>query len=65
MEKQMTVREVLGATIAILENVKVPVSQIEETGTPIRMAMNNLRICIDAMDKATEEAKDEREADPE
>ena len=63
MANQITGRQVLEATIGILENVRVPVSQLEETGTPIRMAIGNLKICIDAMDKAAEEAKDEREAD--
>ena len=64
MANQMTVRQVLEATIGILENVRVPVSQIEETGTPIRMAVGNLRICIEAMDKAEAEGNG-READPE
>lgn len=71
MGNQMTVRDVLAATLAILGSIKVPMGEYNEIGTPIRHAMDNLGFLIGVMDKSaeaekkTEGADDGREADPE
>jgi hypothetical protein len=55
MEEKMTVHDALVATINLLGNISVPRSLNQLIGIPIDNAINNLRLCVGAIEKATEE----------
>lgn len=63
---QVTVAQVVEMTIQDLEGINVPVSLIEQIGTPIRQAVHNLREVQAAWAresaKAQEKAEEEAEA---
>lgn len=68
---EMRVRDVLEVTNRMLERVQVPVGMINQVGIPIRDAVHNIQMCIDAIDREAktqaeepeieEPAKDEQE----
>lgn len=51
---EMRVRDVLEVTNRMLERVQVPVGMINQVGIPIRDAVHNIRMCIDAIDREAE-----------
>lgn len=54
--KEYSLKEVLGFTIAELQRIAVPVSLVQQIGLPISNAVNNLQQCIIAIDKNDAEA---------
>ena len=62
MENRMTVKEVLGATAQLLEEIRVPASLVESIGIPVCNAAKNLRACLQAIEEAENNG---READAE
>ena len=56
MNSQMTVQEVLNVTMNNLGAIAVPVALSEQIGMPIVNAINNLRLCVEALEKAKEQA---------
>lgn len=57
--KEMTIREALEATKAILNDISVPIGLLESVGLPIMTAANNLNAIIKSIDEAAkEEQKD-------
>lgn len=51
---EMRVRDVLEVTNRMLERVQVPVGMINQVGIPIRDAVHNIQMCIDAIDREAE-----------
>ena len=54
---EMTIREALEVTKAILDGISVPVALMEQIGAPLKAAADNLGIMIEGIDKAEEEEK--------
>ncbi len=52
---EMTIREALAVTKAILDGISVPVGLLEQIGAPLKAASDNLGIMIEGIDKAEEE----------
>lgn len=63
MEERMTIDQVLNITIDILEGIDVPMKKLEAIGVPIKQAIGNLYLCIQAMEESR--AKQQAEAKPE
>lgn len=56
---EMTIREALEATKAILNDISVPIGLLESVGLPVMTAVNNLNAIIRSIDEAAkEEEKD-------
>ena len=55
MDDKMTVTDALKATINLLNSIAVPRYLNESIGVPIDNAANNIRACVDAMEKAKED----------
>lgn len=51
----VTVEQVLDATVRNLQQINVPISQIDSIGLPIYQAVNNLKECIRAITDAQKE----------
>jgi len=49
MEDKLTIEQVLGMTIQLLGDIRIPGSMIEDIGIPISRAMGNLTECIKAL----------------
>lgn len=58
--EQMTVKEVIRITMNQLLGISVPRSLNEQIGVPIDRAIGNLQACLNAIDKAEEEKKEEQ-----
>lgn len=61
----ITVQEAMRRTINLLGDISVPIKMEESVGKPIRMAIENLYICVDALDKAAEETAEKKEEEAE
>lgn len=59
MEEKMTVEQLLGVTVNLLNGINIPAGLIEQIGIPVSRAINYLQLCIDAMRKKPEEADEE------
>lgn len=57
----LTIKEALEMTINLLGNISVPRNLNESIGIPIDSAINNLKLCIEAMTSAS--AKEESDAE--
>ena len=57
MENQMTIDQVLKITVETLEGLKVPVSLIDEISIPVKRAIVNIRMCIEAVEASRAEAE--------
>lgn len=56
---EITIREALEATKAILNDISVPIGLLESVGLPVMTAVNNLNAIIRSIDEAAkEEQKD-------
>ena len=73
MENKFTLEEVLRITVRNLEEIQLPVT-MAETAARIAGSIQNIQLCLDAIEKSKQEAKeqekpeveeDEREADAE
>lgn len=63
-QKTMTKKEVLNITVNILGKIAIPIALMDDIGVPIRNAINNILMVVDALEK--EEVKDdEQETDAE
>lgn len=63
-QKTMTKKEVLNITVNILGKINVPVALMDDIGIPIRNAISNILMVVDALEK--EEVKEYgQEADAE
>lgn len=58
--KEMTVRQALETTKAILDGISVPVALLEQIGAPLKAAADNLAIIIEGI-KNAETAEGEEE----
>ena len=58
---EFTVRDVLEVTMRQLNRVMVPVEMINQVGIPIRDAVHNMQMCVEAIDR--EAAKQAEEQD--
>ena len=61
MENQMTVTEALRITANNLGNIAVPISMMQQIGLPINQAIGNINACIEALEAAEQEAKQQQE----
>lgn len=52
----MTVSEVIKCVIPALESIKVPVTELDTIGRPVAAAINDLRKCVEFMDRVAQEA---------
>lgn len=57
----MTVREVVQSVYDELCGIRVPGALLDEIGAPLARSLNGLKSCIDAFEKADEEAAEETE----
>lgn len=73
MKNQFTIKEVLKITVLNLAEIQLPVT-MAETAARIAGSIQNIQLCLDAIEKSRQEAKeqekpeveeDEREADAE
>jgi len=48
---EFTVRDVLEVTMRQLNRVMVPVEMINQVGIPIRDAVHNMQMCVEAIDR--------------
>ena len=60
----MTVQQMLEKTVAELNEINVPMAQLESIGIPLARGIMNIRMCINAINEA-EQAKAEKEAENE
>jgi len=59
MGEQVTVKDVVMKTIKTLEEIRVPMSMMQEIGFPISGAISNLKACCEAWDRdEAEKAED-------
>ena len=53
--KQTTVKDILNDVINILNGIKIPMNELEEIGLPVGRAINGIKLCVEAYEKAEEE----------
>lgn len=53
--KELSVKEALKVTIANLEKIQVPVGMMKQIGGPLAMNVENLQLCVDALEQAEKE----------
>ncbi len=51
MNEEKTVLEVLKETVAMLGNLRIPMSEMENIGFPIGRSINNIRLCVEAIER--------------
>ena len=61
MSEAMTVQQVLEISINNLNAIPVPISMSQQISEPILGIINNLRLCIDALNKPAEKEPEEPE----
>lgn len=49
MENKMTVKDILIDVNKLLNEINIPVSQVESIGIPVARAINGIQLCIDAI----------------
>lgn len=55
MNEEKTVLEVLKETVVRLGNLRIPMSEMENIGFPIGRSINDIRLCVEALER--DEAK--------
>lgn len=64
IKEKYTVKEVIEITIDLLKGIRFTAEQIDEIGNPIRNAISNLYMCVNAMaQKPEQESQPEPEED--
>lgn len=53
--KEMTMKDILKDVLKMLNDIKIPMSEIETIGIPVGRAINGIQICVDAIEKAEQE----------
>lgn len=63
----MTLKEALEATIELLSDITIKISEADRIGVPVSHAISNLQACIAALDRKPEEPEEapEEEEKPE
>lgn len=51
MEEKLTLTQVLEITVGMLEEIEVPMKYMDQIGIPVAKSINNIKICIDAMNQ--------------
>lgn len=51
MNEEKTVLEVLKETVTMLGNLRIPMSEMESIGFPISRSINNIRLCVEAIER--------------
>lgn len=51
MNEEKTVLDVLKETAIMLGNLRIPMSEMENIGFPIGRSINNIRLCVDAIER--------------
>lgn len=49
MGESKTIREVLEDVLKILNDIKVPMSEIDNIGIPVARSINGIKACLEAM----------------
>lgn len=49
MENKMTVKDILIDVNKLLNEINIPVAQVESIGIPVARAINGIQLCIDAI----------------
>lgn len=63
-KEKYTVKEVIEITIDLLKGIRFTAEQIDDIGNPIRNAISNLYLCVNAMaQKQEQESQPEMEED--
>lgn len=62
MANDITVLDALKMTMADLEKIPVKITDFDTIGIPLRSAVHNIALCVDALEKAEKEAVDAKEA---
>lgn len=57
MNEKKTVLEVLKETIDVLNNLRIPMNEMETIGFPVANSISNIRACVDAMERTEAEVK--------
>ena len=57
----ITVKELIERVIEELENIKVPIAEVDAIGIPIAGCINNLKNCIEAFRRAEAEQRKAQE----
>lgn len=60
-ERQMTVRDVLLEVQHQLNELKIPVAEVETIGIVVARAISGIQVCIEAMDRADAEQAEQKE----
>ena len=61
MNEEKTVLEVLKETVTMLGNLRIPMSEMESIGFPISRSINNIRLCVDAIERNEAQNKQKEE----
>ena len=62
-ENTMTLEDVIRITANNLRKIQIPVELIDSIGIPIRRNIENLQMCLDAMEKKEKKKEQEEPAD--
>ena len=63
MEGTMTVKDVLNDVVETLNGISVPMSQINDIGLPIAKSINNIKACVEAMERAEKDQAEKETAE--
>lgn len=55
----MRVRDVLEVTVRMLERVQITVDEVDRIGIPVRDAVHNMKMCVEAIDRDEAEQAEE------
>ena len=55
----MTLTDVLKVTVNNLENIRIPVSMVDEIGIPLKRSIGNLQECIKAIEMGQQKPTEE------
>lgn len=61
--KEITIEQLLRITAQQLNGIAVPIAQMDTIGLPIRQAINNLNICLNAFEKAEQQKAQQETSD--
>lgn len=61
--KEITIEQLLRITAQQLNGIAVPVAQMDAIGFPIKQAVNNINICLNAFEKAEKQKAEQESSD--
>lgn len=53
--KEITIEQLLRITVQKLNSIAVPIGQMDTIGLPIRQAINNINVCLNAFEKVEQQ----------